>query len=71
MQRVPADDGLQLAPQINKDGDAVSRALSLTLQCSSTRATRTVWSTDPLASRLPSQFHPNVYTCKRPSMGWL
>ncbi len=25
---------------------------------------RTVWSTDPLASRLPSLFQPNVNTCR-------
>ena len=38
------------------------QASGLTPQWSSTRLMRTVWSTDPLASRLPSQFHPSVYT---------
>ena len=36
----------------------------LTLQWSSTRVMRTDWSTEPLASRLPSEFHPSVYTCR-------
>ena len=36
---------------------------SLTVQWSSTRVIRTDWSTEPLASRLPSEFHPSVYTC--------
>lgn len=42
-----------------------SSASFLIPQWSSTRVMRTVWSTDPLASRLPSTFHPNVKILRR------